>query len=44
MAEEIKFIEFNEVPNAPKISVPANLSDEEITDFLKSEKLENAMF
>ena len=44
MAEEIKFIEFNEVPGAPKISVPANLSNEEITDFLKSEKLENAMF
>ena len=33
MAEEIKFIEFNEVPGTPKISVPANLSDEEITDF-----------
>jgi hypothetical protein len=44
MAEEIKFIEFSEVPNAPRISVPADLSDEDIKEFLKSDKFENAMF
>ena len=44
MVEEIKFIEFNEVPNAPRISVPADLSDEDLKQFLKSDKFENAMF
>ena len=44
MAEPVKFIEFKEVPNAPRIRLPADLSQEEITEFLKSEALENAMF
>ena len=44
MAEEIKFIEFSEVPNAPRVSVPADLSDEDLKEFLKSDKFENAMF
>ena len=44
MAEEVKFIEFTEVPGAPKLAIPANLSEEDITEYLKSEKVENAMF
>ena len=44
MAEPVKFIEFKEVPNAPRIRLPADLSQEEITEFLKSEAFENAMF
>ena len=30
MAEEVKFIEFQEVANAPKIAVPADFSEDEI--------------
>ena len=44
MAEPVKFIEFKQVPNAPRIRLPADLSQEEIKEFLKSEQLENAMF
>ena len=44
MAEPVKFIEFKQVPDAPRIRLPANLSQEEIKEFLKSEQLENAMF
>ena len=44
MAEEVKFIEFQEVPNAPKIAVPADFSEDEIKKYLKSESVENAMF
>ena len=44
MAEPVKFIEFKQVPNAPRIRLPADLSQEEITEFLKSEAFENAMF
>ena len=44
MAEEVKFIEFQEVPNAPKIAVPADFSEDQIKEYLKSEKVENAMF
>ena len=44
MAEEVKFIEFTEVPGAPKLSIPASFSEEDITEYLKSEKVENAMF
>ena len=32
------------MPNAPRISVPADLSDENLKQFLKSDKFENAMF
>jgi len=44
MAEEVKFIEFQEVANAPKIAVPADFSEDQIKEYLKSEKVENAMF
>ena len=44
MAEDIKFIEFTEVPGAPKLAVPADFTQTQIDDYLKSEKVENAMF
>ena len=44
MAEPVKFIEFKEVPNAPRVRLPADLSDEEVKDFLKSEAFERSMY
>ena len=44
MAEDIKFIEFTEVPGAPKLAVPADFTQTQIDDYLKSDKVENAMF
>ena len=44
MAEDIKFIEFEKVPNAPKIAVPADFSQEQINEYLKTEAVESAMF
>jgi hypothetical protein len=44
MAENVKFIEFEKVPNAPKLAVPADFSQEQINEYLKSEAVENAMF
>mgnify|MGYP003146273658 CR=1 FL=1 len=40
---EVKFIEFKDVPGAPKIRLPADLSEEDTKNFLKSEEFENAM-
>ena len=44
MAENVKFIEFEKVPNAPKLAVPADFSQEQINEYLKTEAVENAMF
>ena len=44
MAENVKFVEFEKVPNAPKLAVPADFSQEQINEYLKTEAVENAMF
>jgi len=44
MAEEVKFIEFTEVPGTPKLTIPADFSEDDITKYLKSEEVENVMF
>ena len=44
MVENVKFIEFEKVPNAPKLAVPADFSQEQINEYLKTEAVENAMF
>ena len=35
MAENVKFVEFEKVPNAPKLAVPADFSQEQINEYLK---------
>tara|TARA_R110000744_G_scaffold117411_5_gene219550 strand:- start:9892 stop:17496 length:7605 start_codon:yes stop_codon:yes gene_type:complete len=44
MAQGVKYINFDEVEGAPRLAIPEEFDQTQIDNYLKSEKVENAMF
>ena len=40
MVEEVKYIRFEEVPEAPRIAVPVDFTQDQIAEYLKSDYVE----
>ena len=43
MVEEVKYIKFDEVPEAPRIAVPADFTQDQIDQYLKSDYVEQTL-
>jgi hypothetical protein len=43
MVEEVKYIRFDEVPEAPRIAVPADFTQDQINEYLKSDYVEQTL-
>ena len=43
MVEEVKYIKFDEVPEAPMIAVPADFTQDQINQYLKSDYVEQTL-
>jgi hypothetical protein len=43
MVEEVKYIRFDEVPEAPRIAVPADFTQDQIDEYLKSDYVEQTL-
>ena len=44
MAQDVKYITFDQVDGAPRLAVPKDFDQTQIDNYLKSEQVENAMF
>ena len=44
MAQDVKYINFDQVEGAPRLAVPKEFDQTQIDNYLKSEQVENAMF